>query len=262
MTSDGASTASMDGRVVVVTGGTSGIGMATVEMLVRRGAIVAVLARDPAKGAALAAKTGAQVFHADVSDAAAVRGAFAEIERTLGAVTGLVANAGVADVEGPLHRMDDATWDHVMSVDLRGTYLVTREALRSMMQAGGGAIVAVSSVVVAGAIPGAGTAYHAAKGGIEAFVRSIAVDYALHGIRCNAVAPGATETPLMWANVRPETVDEERRRVEQQVPLGRLAAPADIAYAIAWLLSDEAAYVTGATLLVDGGVAAKSVLTA
>jgi NAD(P)-dependent dehydrogenase (short-subunit alcohol dehydrogenase family) len=111
------------------------------------------------------------------------------------------------------------------------------------------------------AIPGDGSAYTASKGGIEALVRQVAVDYARLRIRINAVAPGAIETPLMWETTPAAEVDAMRRVIDGQVPLGRIGLPIDIAHCVAWLLSDEAAYVTGATVLVDGGAGAKMVLS-
>jgi NAD(P)-dependent dehydrogenase (short-subunit alcohol dehydrogenase family) len=112
------------------------------------------------------------------------------------------------------------------------------------------------------AIPGGTNAYTASKGAIEAFVRQVAVDYAALRIRINAVAPGAIETPLMWGNIPPEGIAEMRKLIDRDVPQGRIGQPIDIAHAVAWLLSEEADYVNGSSIVVDGGVGARSVLSA
>jgi NAD(P)-dependent dehydrogenase (short-subunit alcohol dehydrogenase family) len=124
----------------------------------------------------------------------------------------------------------------------------------------GGSIVCVSSVMAHGGIPGGGTAYTAAKGGVESFVRSVAVDYAPN-IRCNALAPGATETEMMWVTTPPDEVERTREILGREIPLGRLGQPIEVARAIAWLLSPESSYVTGTTLMVDGGVRARLILS-
>ena len=122
-------------------------------------------------------------------------------------------------------------------------------------------IVCTSSCVAKLAIPGGTNAYTASKGAIEALVRQVAVDYAPRRIRINAVAPGAIDTPLMWATVPEPEVAAMRETIDAEVPLGKIGQPADIARCVAYLLSDEAAYVTGATFLIDGGVGAKMVLS-
>lgn len=249
------------GRTVVVTGGTRGIGRATVQLLSERGANVAVLARDPRQ--VEAAGLAASVFPADVTDEAAMVAAYDAIENRFGPPDALFANAGIAMPEGPLHELAPQTWDLIMATNVRGVYVAVRETLRRMVSAGrGGSILCTTSCVVGAAVPRAGAAYHASKGAVEALVRSIAVDYARYGIRCNALSPGATETSLMWAGVDPDEIPEARAAVAGAIPLGRVADPADIARAAAWILSDEAAYMTGSTLAIDGGVNALSVLPA
>ena len=252
----------LSGQVVAITGGTSGIGRATVDLLRARGAEVALIARDAAKASRVAGETGAVPFIADICDEDALVRAFKGIYERYGRLDGLVANAGVNVPEGLVHQLATAVWEEVMDTDLRGTFLTVREALARMVPGGrGGSIVCVSSVMAHGGIPGGGTAYTAAKGGVESFVRSVAVDYAVHGIRCNALAPGATETPMMWVTTSPADVERTRDILGREIPLGRLAQPIDIAHAIVWLLSPEASYVTGTTLLVDGGARARLILS-
>ena len=210
----------------------------------------------------MAGETGAIPFIADIRDEAAMGRAFDGIFEHWSRLDGVVANAGLNIHEGLVHQLSTDIWEQVMATDMRGTFLTVREALARMVPSGrGGSIVCVSSVMAHGGIPGGGTAYTAAKAGVESFVRSVAVDYAGYGIRCNALAPGATETEMMWVTVPPEEVEGMRDILHREIPLGRLGTPTDIGNAIAWLLSDDAAYITGTTLLVDGGVRARLILS-
>jgi NAD(P)-dependent dehydrogenase (short-subunit alcohol dehydrogenase family) len=250
----------LTGRVYAVSGGGSGIGRATVELLRSRGGDVAAVDRDRARLEEVAAACGAFALVADVGDEEAVRAAFAAIDARFGRLDGALSNAGIARVEGLLHTETAASWDEVIRVNLRGTFLFAREALARMVEAGRGSLVCTSSVVSTAAIGGGTNAYTASKGAIAALVRQLAVDYGPLGIRINAVAPGATDTPLMWDTTPPDQVEPIRHIIDAAVPLGRLGSPLDVAQTVAWLLSDEAAYVTGVELLVDGGTNAKSTL--
>jgi NAD(P)-dependent dehydrogenase (short-subunit alcohol dehydrogenase family) len=172
----------------------------------------------------------------------------------------MFANAGIGTGGGMLHELDLATWNRVMAVNLGGIFLCCKYALRSMVESGqGGSIVCTSSPTAFAALAAGGVpAYSSSKGGISSLVRCLAVDYARYGIRVNAIAPGATETKLMWDNVPPEEIPRVRETVHQEVPLGRLAQPEEIAQAAIWLLSDESSYVTGSHLICDGGILAKA----
>ena len=250
----------LSGRVFAVSGGGSGIGRSTVELLRSRGADVAALDRDRARVEEVAATCGALALVADVSDEEAVRAAFTTIDQRFGRLDGALSNAGIARVEGLLHTESAASWDEVIRVNLRGTFLFAREALARMVKGGRGSLVCTSSVVSTAAIAGGTNAYTASKGAITALVRQLAVDYGPLGIRINAVAPGATDTPLMWDTTPPDQVEPVRQIINGAVPMGRLGSPLDVAHVVVWLLSDEAAYVTGVELLVDGGTNAKSTL--
>jgi NAD(P)-dependent dehydrogenase (short-subunit alcohol dehydrogenase family) len=251
-------------RTVVVTGGGAGIGRAVAIQCAARGDRVAVLdidgpAAQDAAAAALAAGAGASLgLECDVSREESVARAFEEAA-SLGPLYGVFANAGM-DAGGFVHELPLETWQRVLDTNLTGIYLTCKYALQWILKAGTpGSIVCTSSPAasVAFAAGGAG-AYSASKGGISALVRCMAVDYARHQIRVNAVVPGPTETGLMWANVEASAISEMRRRICEEVPLGRLASPDEPARAVVWLLSDESSYVTGSHLVCDGGVLAKA----
>lgn len=252
-------------RTIVVTGGGSGIGRAAALLCAKRGDNVAVLDKrgssatataDEAKRAGAISAIG---IECDVSIEDQVSEAFRVILQQLGAPYGLFANAGI-DTGGLIHELPLTTWRLVIETNLTGVFLSCKYALQAMLAAGTpGSIVCTSSPTgfVALAAGGAG-AYSATKAGISALVRCMAIDYAQHGIRVNAIVPGATETPLMWNNVLPEDVPRMRTQVSSEIPLGRLAQPEDPARAVAWLLSEEASYITGSHLVCDGGILAKA----
>ena len=255
----------MQNRAVLVTGGGSGIGRAVVMLCAERHARVAVVDLDAERSRAVAGEAQACGAAAaldiccDVSVESDVERAFATSESRLGPTYGVFANAG-KDIGGMAHELPLNIWEHVLATNLTGVYLTCKHALRSMLSAGkGGSIVCTSSpAAFVGFAAGGAGAYSASKGGISALVRCLAVDYAKHGIRVNAVVPGSTETPLMWANVPEAQVPEMRQRICGEVPLGRLADPKEPARAVVWLLSEEASYVTGSHLVCDGGVLAKA----
>ena len=245
-----------------MTGAAHGIGAATATLAASAGAPVALLDRDLAAAESLAGRLrdGGAVTLAlpcDVADPDQVDAAFARVAAELGVPAGVVASAGI-DRGGLAHELDVGDFDAVIDVNLRGTFLTCRAAVRQMLGAGRGSIVCVSSPLGQVAAPGGTGAYSASKGGISALVRTLAVDYGAAGIRVNALLPGPTETELMWANVPPDEVDAVRATVHHEVPLGRLADPTEPARAALWLLSDAASYVTGSQLACDGGVLAKA----
>jgi NAD(P)-dependent dehydrogenase (short-subunit alcohol dehydrogenase family) len=216
-------------------------------------------ARDAAAAALAAGAEAALGIECDVTREDHVERAFAQSAQALGPLYGAFANAGM-DAGGWLHELPAERWRRVLDTNLTGVYLTCKHAVRQLLStARPGSIVCTSSPAasVAFAAGGAG-AYSASKGGISALVRCMAVDYARHGIRVNAVVPGATETKLMWANVAAEEMPVMREQSSREVPLGRLAEPREIAQAVAWLLSEASSYVTGSHLVCDGGILAKA----
>ncbi|MGI8959903.1 MAG: SDR family NAD(P)-dependent oxidoreductase [Bryobacteraceae bacterium] len=256
---------STEGRTIVITGGGNGIGKAVALLCAKRGDNVVVLDKDEqtAKAAADEAMLNgagrALGIRCNVAAEEEVERAFDNISQQLGAPYGLFANAGI-DIGGLLHELPLSTWNFVIGTNLTGVFLASKHALRTMLVAKiPGSIVCTSSPTgfVALAAGGSG-AYSATKAGISALVRCMAIDYAQHGIRVNAIVPGATETRLMWNNVPPEEIPRMREQVSKEIPLGRLAQPEDPARAVVWLLSEESSYVTGSHLVCDGGILAKA----
>jgi NAD(P)-dependent dehydrogenase (short-subunit alcohol dehydrogenase family) len=252
-------------RLIVITGGGSGIGRAAALLCARRGDRVAILdkngesASEAADAACAAGAADAVGLACDVSDEPEVAQAFALVHEKLGAPYGIFANAGM-DAGGLIHEMPLELWQQILDTNLTGIFLTCKHGLRQMLAAQmAGSIVCTSSPAsfVAFAARGSG-AYSATKGAISSLVRCMAIDYAKFGIRVNALAPGATETGLMWNNVAADQVEAMRAQLRREIPLGRLAEVEDPARVVAWLLSDESAYMTGSHVVCDGGILAKS----
>ena len=250
-------------RTAVVTGATKGLGRDTALLMAAEGGRVIGIGRDEADGASLEAAArdlpGEIVFHAgDVRDESCHDGAAGRCLERFGRLDAYVNNAGILGPEGPLHETSLEAWEEVNAVNMRGTFLGCRAAIRAMREAGGGAIVNVGSILSVTADPFL-TSYTATKHGVLGLTRAIAVDYATAGIRCNCVLPGDMETPMIVeyfaASDDPEAT---RAEMESAYPIKRIARPEEVARAVLFLASEEASYVTGAELLVDGGLVAKA----
>jgi NAD(P)-dependent dehydrogenase (short-subunit alcohol dehydrogenase family) len=250
--------ARFDGRVAFVTGGARGIGRATVERLVSEGARVAFCDVDADVGEQTAAEIGqdARFYACDIAEEQHVADAVSRARSDLGDVTVLVNNAGV-NANFDMATMTTDEWDRFMAVDLRAAWLTAKYVVPAMQAVGGGAIVNVSSmhgfVTLKGFFP-----YAAAKAGLLGLTRSMALDYGEHGVRVNAVCPGFIRTRLVQDSIdrNPDPTAAEAAMVHG-VALQRIAEPKEVAAAITFLASDDASYITGASLMVDGGLTAR-----
>ena len=244
------------GKVALVTGGASGIGAAAARRLAAEGARVAIGDLNESAGTALAkelgSETGRALFHAvDVAELASVERLVAATVDQLGRLDVLVNNAGIGCF-GETPDLDPEQWHRVIAVDLHSVFYGCRAAIPHLRRAGGGAIVNTASISgLAGDYGFA--AYNAAKGAVANYTRTLAIDHGKDGIRTNAVCPGPIDTPLAAALTSNDVVMAEYARV---VPLGRIGRADEVAAAIAFLASDDASYVNGACLEVDGGLTA------
>ena len=235
----------------IVTGASRGIGLAIARELAARGSDVVLISRGgcPEQAEAIAKEFGVKTFTfaCDVSNSESVKDAFKQAIDALGGVDCLVNNAGITR-DGLVLRMKDEDFDNVIATDLRSTFLCTRAVLRTMMGARRGSIVNIASLN--GIRTQAGQAnYAAAKAGVIGMTKSNSMEFGSRGITVNAVAPGFIDTDMTAA-----MSEETRAKYAAQIPLGRLGQPEDVAKAVAFLASDDAKYITGQVIGVDGGL--------
>jgi 3-oxoacyl-[acyl-carrier protein] reductase len=248
---------SMRNRVAVITGGAQGIGAAIAKRFVDQGAVTVLmdLNADRVKGLAreLASNSGQSVGIAlDVSEADEVERAFAAVLADHGRVDILVNNAGILR-DNLLFRMSETDWDDVLRVHLKGAFLCSRAAQRSMVEANYGRIINLSSIAALGN-RGQGN-YSAAKAGLQGFTKTLAIELGPFGITVNAIGPGFIETPMTMATAQRQgmTLEALRTMAAAKTPVGRTGTPEDVAVAAEFFASDDASFVTGQVLYVDGG---------
>jgi len=241
------------GKVAVITGGASGIGLATARRFAAEGATVVIGDVDEAAGRAAAAEVGGLFVRVDVTDEDEVNALFDTANRTYGSVDVAFNNAGISPPDDDsIETTELPAWQRVQDVNLKSVYLCCRAALRHMTQQGSGSIINTASFV---AVLGSATSqisYTASKGGVLALSRELGVQFARQGIRVNALCPGPVNTPLLQELFAKDPERAARRLVH--IPVGRFAEPAELAAAVAFLASDDSSFITGSTFLVDGGI--------
>jgi len=247
----------LKGKVALITGGGTGIGAACAREFAREGAAVVVTGRrkdvletivreiEHAKGRALAVA-------GSVTDETHAQNAVAQAVLAFGTLNVLVNNAGILTFGKPLHETDEATWNEMMSVNLTGSYRMTKAAVPAMLKAGSGSIINVSSVASLVGLPML-AAYSATKGGLDTLTRCVAIDYAPQKIRCNSVCPGLVNTPMASDLIENK---DALAQIMTAYPLSRPGTSAEIAKLILYLASDESSWMTGAVIPIDGGMTA------
>jgi len=244
----------LKGKVAIVTGAASGIGLACARRYAAEGAIVVGLDRNRSDAwAAVEQSAPDSRFHqADVTDNAAQQAVAAETAREFGGIDILLTAAGVGD-GGPVGMLEEATWDRVIDINLKGTFLSIRAVLDTMTAQRSGSIITIASVEGLNGTEG-GSAYNASKGGVVLLTKNVAIDYGRMGIRCNTICPGFIDTPLLHEVMG--AMPDFKADVVRETKVGRFGRPEEIAGAAYFLASDDASYVTGHTLVVDGGYTA------
>ncbi|HUX66209.1 MAG TPA: glucose 1-dehydrogenase [Terriglobales bacterium] len=252
----------LQGKVAIVTGGSMGIGAACVLRMAEAGAAVACFDIQDAAGQALAEQMAGRGFpvrywHADVTREGEVRDAVADAARHFGALHVLVNNAGIAGANKPTHELSEAEWDAVQAVNVKGAFFCSKHAIPHLQRAGGGSIINLSSIYGLVGAPDA-PPYHASKGAIRLMSKTDALLYARDGIRVNSVHPGFIWTPMVEGFLSGRgDLEAGRAAVAALHPIGRMGEPDDIAYGVVYLASDEAKFITGSELVIDGGYTAR-----
>ena len=249
----------LNGKVAIVTGGGSGIGEAIALRFAQEGATVAILDMNMDNANAVVAKIEsesgkAKAFSCNVADSENVKSVFAEVEATFGGITTLVNNAGIAHI-GKVHETEPEDLDKIYNVNIKGVYNCLHNAVKCFMNNGGGTIVNMASVASTIGIPDR-FAYSTSKGAVFMMTKSVAIDYLDDNIRCNCISPARVHTPFVdgyLAKTYPGQEAEMFEKLSKTQPIGRMGQPSEIASLALFLASDEAAFITGADYLIDGG---------
>ncbi len=253
----------LQGKFAIVTGGAVGIGRACVERMVEEGAKVAIFDVLDVEGAALADALLGQghevgYWKVDVADEAAVKAAIDEAATRFGGLNVMVNNAGISGSPKPTDQVTEAEWDRVQAVNVKGVFFGAKHAIPHLRAAGGGSIINLSSI--AGLVGLGGIApYHASKGAVRLMSKNDAITYAPEKIRVNSIHPAYIWTPMVENHLRATSDDLEAAKAAAGSvhPVGHMGEPDDIAWAVVWLASDEAKFVTGAEIAIDGGYTAR-----
>lgn len=253
----------IEGKVAVVTGGVLGIGRATSLLLAKEGAKVAVVDLKDEEGKNVIAEIEAfggiaKFWHLDTTKEKEVKAVFADIVSEFGKIDVLVNNAGISGVDKPTHEITEEEWDKVINVNVKGVFFCAKHVIPYMQKAGSGSIINMSSIyglVGAGDIP----PYHASKGAVRLMSKNDALLYAKDNIRVNSVHPGFIWTPLVeeLGKRSPDGVEAFKKHLDSLHPIGQMGEPADIAYGVLYLASEESKFVTGSELVIDGGYTAQ-----
>ena len=251
----------MEGKVAFISGGARGIGAAISRLLAREGASIVIGDILEAEGIATETRIReaggqARFVHMDVRDEGQWKHALEAVVGRFGKLDVLVNNAGISTPQG-VEDLSVDDWDRILEVNARGVFLGTKLAIPEMLKAGGGSIVNISSEQgIVGSATG-NSAYHASKGAVRLFTKSVALRYATKGIRVNSVHPGPVETPMLLSGfpmLLSGFKDDQRwDQMVSKVPMGRVGKPEEVAYGVLFLASDESSFVTGAELVIDGG---------
>lgn len=248
----------LEGKVALITGGLSGLGAATALRFAEEGAKVASFDLGTNEGpdwkAACALGVGTKRCEGDVRDAASLEACVREVEASLGPIDVLMNSAGVAG-GGAVHMLDETAWDFTLDVNLKGTFLACKAVLPGMLARRRGSIINVASIEGLQGCEG-GSAYNASKGGVVLLTKNMALDYGGRGIRVNVICPGFIDTPLFRDVFSAGAMKEVGARIAYQHQMNRFGRPREIAHAALFLASDEASFVSGQSLAVDGGFTA------
>jgi NAD(P)-dependent dehydrogenase (short-subunit alcohol dehydrogenase family) len=250
-------------KIAIVTGGATGIGRACVQRMAQEGATVAIFDLLETEGKALVSELAAKGYNAafwpvNVADESVVRSSIDAVVGRFGALHVLVNNAGISGTPKTTDQVTEAEWDSVQAVNVKGVLFGTKHAIPHLREAGGGAIINLSSI--AGLIGVGGIApYHASKGAVRLMSKNDAITYAGENIRVNSIHPGYIWTPMVENHLRASSSDLDAAKAAAGAahPIGHMGEPDDIAWAVVWLASDEAKFVTGAEIVIDGGYTAR-----